>query len=138
MKRRTKGFTLIELMIAVAIVAILAAIAYPSYVSQVQQARRADAQGALVSLSNAMERYFAANNTYVGAALGAGGIFSSTVPIDGGTPTYNLSITAVTANTYTLQAAPVGAQAGNGNVRLTSTGIKTWDANNNGSYDHSW
>ena len=54
----TKGFTLIELMIAVAIVGILAGIAYPSYQDSVRKSRRADAQGALLGFANAMERYF--------------------------------------------------------------------------------
>ncbi len=68
------GFTLIELMIVVAIIGILAAIAYPSYQEQVQKSRRADCQGALTGLASAMERFFTVNTTYAGAAVGAGGI----------------------------------------------------------------
>ena len=65
-----KGFTLLEVIVAVAIVAILAAIAYPSYQSSVRKSRRADAEGALVGLSNAMERQFTVNSTYAGNAAG--------------------------------------------------------------------
>ncbi|MES1951488.1 type IV pilus biogenesis protein PilE [Salinisphaera sp. S4-8] len=62
--RATKGFTLIELMITVAIVGILAAIAYPSYLDQVRQSRRADAQSALLQAANRQERYFTTQYTY--------------------------------------------------------------------------
>ena len=86
------GFTLIELMIVVAIVGILAAIAYPSYTEQVRQSRRSDCEGALTGLASAMERYFTVNNTYVGAAVGAGGIFPNQCPIDGNTAYYTLQI----------------------------------------------
>ena len=68
----TKGFTLIELMIAVAIVGILAGIAYPSYQDSVRKSRRADAKGALLGFANAMERYFTENNSYLGAGAGGG------------------------------------------------------------------
>ena len=61
----TKGFTLVELMIAVAIVGILASIAYPSYQDSVRKSRRADAKGALLGFANAMERHFTENNSYL-------------------------------------------------------------------------
>jgi len=125
------GFTLIELMIVVTIVAILAAIAYPSYREQVRSSRRADCAGALVSFGNSMERYYSVNSTYRGAAAGgadtgAPAVFSTTCPVDGGTPTYNLAIQAATATTYALAAAPTGPQAGDkcGTFTLTNVGLK--------------
>ena len=136
MKRDAKGFSLIELMVTVAIVAILAAIAFPSYQSQVQQSRRRDAEGALVSFANAMERFFTTNNTYLGAAgtqaiptnTGAPWVFSTQAPVDGGTAVYTLTISAATASTYTLSATPVtgGPQASDscGTLTLSSTGAK--------------
>lgn len=57
-RRVQSGFSLMELMIAVAIVAILASIAYPSYVGYIQQARRADAVASLMELAQFMERYY--------------------------------------------------------------------------------
>jgi type IV pilus assembly protein PilE len=57
--KNKKGFTLIELMIAVAIVAILTAIAYPSYMQHIQSARREDAKRALFSLAQSMENFYA-------------------------------------------------------------------------------
>ena len=108
----TKGFTLIELMIAVAIVGILAGIAYPSYQDSVRESRRADAKGALLGFANSMERYFTENNTYVGA------------PANAGTAYYTLSINvAANARSYTLNAAPTGADRC-GTLTLTNTGVR--------------
>lgn len=129
--RRQYGFSLIELMIVVVIVGIIAAFAYPSYQEQVRKTRRSDCSGALVSLGNAMERFYTVNNTYLGAAAGgantgAPAIFSTACPVDGGNPTYNLTILAATASTYSVQAAPTGPQAGDqcGSFTMTNTGLK--------------
>ncbi len=146
MNRSAKGFTLIELMITVAIVAILASIAYPAYQDQVRSSRRNDAQGVLTSFALAMERFYTSNNTYLGAAgtqlvpanSGAPWIFATEAPLDGATKYYNLTIkTGATKTTYTLVATPKGAQAGNGNMELDSTGAKRWDRDNNGSFSTS-
>jgi type IV pilus assembly protein PilE len=67
--RRDKGFTLIEVMITVAIVAILAAIAYPSYQSHVVKTRRKAAEACLVELAQWMERYYTTKMTYLDASL---------------------------------------------------------------------
>jgi type IV pilus assembly protein PilE len=120
-----KGFTLIEVMIVVAIIGILAAIAYPSYQEQVRSSRRADAQGALMEASQAMERYYAENNfTYVGAVEGV--TFPLQSPFSGGTPAYDITVAASDATSYTLQAAPIGPQAGDrcGNMTLDNTGAR--------------
>ena len=66
-KQKSTGFTLIELMIVVAIAAILAAIAYPAYQSQVRKSRRADALEHLQLLSIAEERYYTMCNAYTAA-----------------------------------------------------------------------
>jgi type IV pilus assembly protein PilE len=129
------GFTLIELVIAVAIVGILAAIAYPSYQGYVIRARRADAQGALVSLAAAMEIYFADNNTYVGADPGAGTVaHADWAPMDSprADRAYTLTVPTATASAYTLRAAPRGGTvvANDGYLELTSTGQRLWDRNN--------
>lgn len=72
MKRRLQsGFTLIELMIVVAVVAILAAIAYPSYTSSVVKGKRAEGRAALVELMQQQERFMTQRNTYATWAVGA-------------------------------------------------------------------
>jgi len=137
--KKSKGITLIELIITVAILGIIASIAYPSYQEQVSKTRRADAQGALLGLSNALERYYTQNNTYVGASLGTTGIFPNEAPIDGNTKYYDLSIAASTATTYTVQARPKGSQAGNGQLQLDSNGPRRWNTSDYGTgTDKPW
>lgn len=64
MNNKSSGFTLIELMIAVAIVGILAAIAYPQYVEYVRKGRRAECRSALLVGSQKMEKFYSNNNQY--------------------------------------------------------------------------
>lgn len=134
--RTVSGFTLIEVMIVVAIVGILAAVAYPSYQQHVRSSRRADAQAALSELAQFMERRFTENNGY---DLGGAGVDAlDTLPFTqsprDGTAVYNLTlILPIPANnTFTLQAAPIvgGPQDGDGNMQLAETGAKSWDRNN--------
>lgn len=125
------GFTLIELMITVAIVGILAAIAYPSYQEQIRHSRRSDCAGKLIELASIMERRFTLSGSYTPTpSLGtaAGDIFPSQCPVDGGTATYILGFFgAPTASTFTVQATPTGSQASDkcGTLRLTNTGQKS-------------
>lgn len=65
MKLEQRGFTLIEMMIVVAIIGILAAIAYPSYDEYVKRGNRTEGQALLSDASARQERYFAQNNAYI-------------------------------------------------------------------------
>jgi type IV pilus assembly protein PilE len=134
---RSKGFTLVEIMIVVAIVAILAAIAYPSYLNQLQDSRRAECTGAMMSLASAMERDFSRNNTYRDITTSVPHLFATTCPLDGGTVTYNLTVATPTATSFTITAAPVGPQAGDpcGNLTLNQQLAKGFAA---GTIDQCW
>jgi len=112
MKAQTnKGFTLIELVIAMAIIGILASIAFPSYTEYMAKARRGDCSTELVLLANAIERFGTARGTYAGVALGPAATFPAQCPIDGGTPVYNFQIVAANASSFSIQAVPIGTQA---------------------------
>lgn len=113
--QHSRGFTLIELMIVVAVVGILAAIAYPSYIDSIRKSRRADAKSALLDATQRQERFFTENNQYT-ATIGAGGL-NFLVDGDGNVYTtdryYTLAITNAAANaagrisTFTITATPV-------------------------------
>ncbi len=129
-KMRSGGFTLIELMIAVAIVAILATVAYPAYQDQVRKTRRGNAKADLMELAQFLERNYTAAGAYNVDAGGAAIALPFTVsPHDGGMTFYQISFVAGTlgAQTYTLQAVPQNGQTSDtrcGTLTLTQTGKK--------------
>ncbi len=81
MKKKIElGFSLIELMVVVAILGIVAAIAYPSYNSYILKGNRAEAQTALIDLLQQQERYFTQRNTYIEFKTSSSGVTTPTVP----------------------------------------------------------
>ncbi len=124
MQAKQRGFTLIELMIVVAIIAILAAIAYPAYTQHMVKARRSAGASCLLEQAQFMERYYTTNMSYTGAALPG-------TPCTNELAThYSFAISAgPTATTYTVSATPQGAQASNdttcGTLSVNQAGAKT-------------
>jgi type IV pilus assembly protein PilE len=126
---KNKGFTLIELMITIAIIGILAAIAIPSYTSYIQRGYRANARTVLLEAAQFMERYRSINFVYPdGATAGQTLPASLAVSPREGVKRYDVAIdtTNVTATTsFTIIATPSGwADALCGNLSITNLGVK--------------
>jgi type IV pilus assembly protein PilE len=133
LKHANSGFTLIELMIVVAIIGILTAIAYPSYVEQVARSRRGDAQAALLDSAQWLERQYTISNAYNKKADGTTLDDSALPALKAKTAqSYTLSFgtktaaAAPSATAFTLRMVPKGPMASDkcGTFTLTGTGVK--------------
>jgi len=140
--RRQPGFTLIELMITVAIIAILAAIAYPSYSSYTKRSNRSAAEQLMLEIANREERFMADNRSYTQALDNTGLNMTNTLNTQGWTCAtassittcsnnfYSISVSALTTTPpgYTISATATAVQSSDGNLTLTSAGVKTRSA----------
>ena len=128
MLRCGRGFTLIELMITVAIVGILAAIAYPSYQDSILKGRRAEGRTALLNLLQQQERYYTQTGTYLSFLLGATGTPFRTTSGDSSSFAYKLKADACTGLALTecvfLSAVPERTDTAAGTLTLNSAGVK--------------
>jgi type IV pilus assembly protein PilE len=128
-RRRALGFSLIELMVTVAIAGILAAIAYPSYTQYVMRSRRSDAKTALLDLAARQERLFSMQNQYSNSPTALG--YSTAFPVQilsSGQAYYQLRVTLTNATTYTAFADPINAQATDtacGTFSITNLGVQS-------------
>lgn len=118
------GFTLIEVLIVLAVVAILTAIAIPNYFQFIARGHRSEARATLTAAAQWMERFRTERGTYNGAALPA--TLARSPPVGAGTQMYGIGV-ATTANTYTLTATVQGPMVGDacGNLGLDNTGQRT-------------
>ncbi len=146
---RAKGFTLIEIMIVVAIVAILAAIALPSYREYVAKSRRAEARAQLLDAVQYMQRFYSQNDSFSKAV-------GSTVPMtlpaslqrvprDGGTQTYAIGFAAgqPTTTAFVLDAIPSGPMLSDkcGTLRINNAGrreIKSLPSGSSATVSDCW
>lgn len=137
-----KGFTLIELMIAVAIVAIISAIAFPMYRNYQQQGIRAQVMSDLGACAQALERHYTVNFTYASAADDPADIpgaiddaVCAQVSPSNGDPMYTITLQAANQQTFTLRATPVAGNrmAGDGAVEFFADGRRCWYDTDDGS-----
>lgn len=128
LKKSLLGFTLIELMIAIAIIGILGAIALPSYQEHVRRTHRAEAKSILLEMAQLMERNFTESNRYDLRSDATNFTLPVTQSPKTGTAKYTIQFATgtLTRNTYTLEAVPTGTMVNDacGTLTLTHTGIK--------------
>jgi type IV pilus assembly protein PilE len=122
---RTKGFSFIEVIIVIAIISILAAIIYPTYTTHLLKVHRADGQTALLDLAARMERYYAQNNSYVGATLARLGVKENSPE---GFYLLDIPASKLKTNAYVLRAIPRGEQVNDrncGTLAIDQSGTKS-------------
>ncbi|HED34902.1 MAG TPA: type IV pilin protein [Gammaproteobacteria bacterium] len=117
---RNNGFTLLELLIVVALIGILAAVGYPSYQSSMLKGHRAEAQADMLEAAGFIERIYTENGNYTAAVL------PFSVSPRTGTTSYALTL-ANNATSFTITATPSGAQSNDpcGTLAVDSTGAQT-------------
>ncbi|GAB7546166.1 type IV pilin protein [Cupriavidus sp. 8B] len=122
--RRQSGFTLVELMITVAIVGILASIAYPSYISYLVKGRRSSAQASLMDIAQRQQQYLLDARSYASSLA----TLNVTPPTDVSTYyTITIAVTAGPPPTFTATATPVAgtSQASDVTLSINNAGAKT-------------
>ncbi|MFT5533737.1 MAG: type IV pilus assembly protein PilE [Burkholderiaceae bacterium] len=113
MTRPTRnGFTLIEMMVTLAVIAILTAIAYPSYVEQVNKSRRAEGKSAILQTAALQERFYTLNNSY------------STTLVASST-NYTIKVTTAASDAYTITASPLFTDAKCGTLSYDQSGTQS-------------
>ncbi len=135
---RVSGFTLVELLIALAIMAIISVVAMPMYTTYSERTYRGEAGADLLGCGQALERFNSVNFTYQGSAdTDADGLGDADIgpiageicnPLSVRQGRYNITVNA-TAATFAFTATPIGTMAGNGILTLDDGGNRGWDRN---------
>ena len=122
--RASRGMTLLELMIVVAVIGLLGAVALPAYQNSVRKAHRADAKTALTTAAQRLERFYTENSRYDTATVGTG--TTDTISPKTENEYYAVTLAAGTRTPYLLTAKPQGAQAADacGNFTLSQEGVR--------------
>lgn len=120
---RQRGFTLVELVLTVAVIAVLVAIAYPSYLENVRSSRRKACQGVLMIAASSMEHQYAALGKY---PLTLPANVPATCPEEGAPVHYNIALVGATPIAFSIQAVPQGDQTNDrcGTLSLNERGVK--------------
>jgi type IV pilus assembly protein PilE len=126
-----RGFTIIDLVIAIAIMAILIRIALPAYQGYLVRGSRQTAQSELIALANSEEKIFLNSSAYTSSVTGAytgqssGGLGVTSGNSKDGRYAYSI---ATTATTFTITATPATGtpQANDGTLTITEAGVRTW------------
>lgn len=125
--KRLRGFSLLEVIIVIAIIGLLVAIAYPSYLSYVTKTRRSEGKTALLDLQQRMERFFLDRNTYTTATIGTGNASTDVLPTnltENGRYTLQIAASSNTPPSYTLQAVPQNPDPECGTFTLNGQNIR--------------
>ncbi|HEU0224882.1 MAG TPA: type IV pilin protein [Steroidobacteraceae bacterium] len=118
---KTRGFTLIELMVVLVVVAILAAVAFPAYRESVKRGHRRAAQSVMMDIVNRQHQYFVANRGYASVAE-----LNYTLPPDvGANYTYDIVLDPGPPPGFQVVFTPTGGQVSDGNLSVDSNGTKT-------------
>lgn len=135
-----KGFTLIELMIVVAIIGVLAVIALPSYQGYKERVNRGDMRTEMMRIAQDLQRYQVANKNFAGAEASVGFVNNTKKFPETGTALYTLTLTVPTDNrSWTLTAVPesTASQKNDGDLILNDKGEKCWTKRNCTTADSS-
>jgi type IV pilus assembly protein PilE len=141
-----RGFSLLELMIVVAIIAIISAIAYPSYMQFVVTAKRTTASSALLQVADRQQQFFMDNKSYTNDLTNLGFAANPLIINDEGESVasgdadsiYSISLSNVTATAYTATAAPQKSQADRDSECASLTMTQTGAKGHTGTGDDCW
>ena len=123
-RARQRGFTLMELMITVAVIGILAAVAFPSYTQYVVRANRSAAQAQMMDIANRQLQFLLANRAYATKPTLEASGYSPPASVSA-KYSYDIEVGTAAVPSFTITVTATGTQATDGILRLNSVGVKT-------------